>query len=231
MEILELKEKLQDQLSGNELRKVLDTLKEILKSGTDTHNNFILLRRRFNDMMDKRQTNTISFDNEQIESNKIAIALLDCIQLLEQKDLKSTSVSGHKDINAPLLVLTDKEYLQSITDLFKSLRLTNTSVLSFNEDNIQYEGYDLIIFNNTDLPFCPSADALNKMELTLKQKIDNRTALMKHVLDNTPRFLIHFGDLLFWLNNHRDRIHAANSKFSLYARIKEMLDYIDTYRV
>ncbi|MEL6626943.1 MAG: hypothetical protein AAFS00_18480 [Bacteroidota bacterium] len=43
------------------------------------------------------------------------------------------------------------------------------------------------------------------------------------------KFILHFGDILYWINQTRDRVHPANSKFSLYARTMDALDFICTF--
>lgn len=54
---------------------------------------------------------------------------------------------------------------------------------------------------------------------------------MQSVVDRSKVFLIHYGNYLNWVNEHRDRVNAANSKFTLYARIYEVLSFIQTYRI
>ncbi|MEL7196476.1 MAG: hypothetical protein AAFY70_15075 [Bacteroidota bacterium] len=45
------------------------------------------------------------------------------------------------------------------------------------------------------------------------------------------KFILHFGDILYWINQTRDRVHPANSKFSLYARTMDALDFICAFQV
>lgn len=110
---------------------------------------------------------------------------------------------------------------------FKQLNFTNVAVYLIDVfESTEYAKYDLVVFDNRDLPF-----ESDKLEKPAKAKIKQRTAKMDVVVKASSKFIIHYGNRLNWVNDNRDRVQAANFQFSLYARIKEMLDFMDAYLI
>ena len=166
------------------------------------------------------------------DRNKLGNALLGFIQELTEADVRQQETAKKQGIKNPILVLTATVEAQTyLSAFFQETNFTNVVVQLQANAPTAIIGYDLVIFDNRDLAECPKSFLLNKLALPEQTAILERIALMDTLKANTTCLFIHFGEFLYWVSENRERVHAANSKFSLFARSKEMIDFINTYRV
>ena len=112
------------------------------------------------------------------------------------------------------------------------MNFSNISVCGIEEfQKIDYEPFDLVIFDNRDIPPCFSKNKLEELDNEIKSLVLQRIEIMESVVKNSSKFIIHYGDFFYWINLNRERIQAANSQFSLYARTKEVIEFVNTYRI
>lgn len=87
------------------------------------------------------------------------------------------------------------------------------------------DGYDFAIFNGKSLP--DLGNEAKENDLTPENK-----AFLKFFRDylqqSSLRYILYYGERLHDLN--RERCPAANSKFTLFARIRELMEFIRVYR-
>jgi len=232
MELENLKEKLQDLFEANKIKESLLLLKQELSRNSGKYSIFILIMRRFNDIQDQKMANTIDSNSYNIEANKIGGAFLNFIGTLDETDLETMNHFVHKKVGNQIAVFTENESSEKVEDFFHQLNFRNVSVFRANNfDNVEYTNFDLLIFDNRDLPPCFSKNKLDEFEDAIKARILGRIEKMDSVIRDSSKFLIHYGDFLFWINSNRERVQAANSQFSLYSRTKEVIEFINTYRV
>ena len=86
------------------------------------------------------------------------------------------------------------------------------------------DDYDFIIFDAHHLP--PLRDV--KELANWPEKDQEYFHLLGKYLDRGSKNIVWFGEFNTLLN--RERCQAANSKFTLFARIKEMTDYLNYFK-
>lgn len=84
------------------------------------------------------------------------------------------------------------------------------------------DDYDFAIFDATSLPRIVS----DKMELS--EADAKHLALFRELLTKPIKYVIYYGEFLHDLD--RERCPSANSKFTLFARIRELIDFINHYK-
>lgn len=225
----DFKENLLNLIAKNEVKKVLQILSDSINKESDRYNDFVKISARYNGLLDLKMINTIDFSQFILETNKINDTILWFIDKLSSDEIYESKDSSAEYIDNPILIVFSSEDYR-IDEILKETDLSNITAISIDEQ-IPDEKFDLIIFDNRDLKTCYNEKALEAFSPKEQHLISNRIALMNKYLENTSNFIIHFGEILYWVNNNRERVHAANSKFSLYARTKEMLAFINSYRV
>lgn len=213
--------------------QALDELNAVVKQSSDHLETLILLNARFNDLNNRIIQQRIAYQQEQEAKSQLNYDILSLLKVLKEADFKSQNESpGHQQIeNSIGLYLPPGTNRNEQLSFFRALRLTNITPLTFGEMP-EPDTVDFLILNNRDLPFLPSDRMLEEIEQSTVKKVEER---IEH-LDNLwaaseAYYFIHFGEVLFWVNDHRSRVHAANSPISLYARIREMIDFLDTIQV
>ncbi len=228
-------EKLTEQLFGlyqnTKYKQVFATLKRELNIKTKKMITFSLLQNRFNGNSDEQMAGTISRKKANRIRNEIGVDLLSFIQSLDPTDIGSEIAYPHVEITNPILIFTKKKEVENVNEFFLQLNFINVEVKPLTSEDYLLDDFDLIIFDNQDLPVCRNESQLDNFDAKVQKLITDRIEQMESILQQSSKFLIHFGDILFWINKNRNRVQAANSKFSLHARTKEVIDFINTYRV
>lgn len=89
------------------------------------------------------------------------------------------------------------------------------------------DDYDFAIFDATSLPRIEK-DRRTGEETALDEADAKHLALFRELLTKPIKYVIYYGEFLHDLD--RDRCPSANSKFTLFARIHELIDFINHYR-
>lgn len=164
-----------------------------------------------------------------IKANTLTVNLLEFIGQLREEDFQQgTSASFHPLIYDPIVIITQESgRAKDLKLFFQQLRFKNPIVKFLKTYQEITEDVQVIIFDNIDLPDAP----FRPKDQSLNPLIEARIDLMEAYRLNTTFDFIHYGERLFYLNNPeiRKRFQAANTKFTLYARVKELLDFIRTY--
>lgn len=227
------KKELLAYVAKNKWALLIKSLKESVKPELDrsAYLGLLNISRRYNQLMDAKMTGILEYSQEVIEQNKISNAVVHLIKNLEPVDLLLTEAFAESKVENKLLVLTNSSAAkESLRDFFEATNFAEVKIVLY--DTIPtLANYDLIIFDNRDLVNCPHPSVLDKLKPTDRQAILDRVVLMDDLKTKTTCFFIHFGEFLYWVAANRARVHAANSTFSLFARTKEMTDFINTYRV
>jgi len=239
MKLKELTDCLYELFEEKDFKKIIEILIKALKPNSKRLDNCRLFSMRLSRWQDREIGNAIDIKDSDVMLNKIGQDLLSFISLLKQVDLRSISIkklkettSTHDEIFDPILVFTSVEGIPSMKQFFNQLNFANVSVLSYDDLNYNLDEVDLVIFDNQDLPFCNNRDAFGKIQ---KEKpaiyalIGNRLDKMNKILTTSKKLIIHFGDILFWVSENRSRVQGANSKFTLHARTKEVIEFVNTY--
>jgi len=230
MELKELIDKLHDFIEDNRHKQAFELLKKEIAGESNRRSTLSLLRGRYNDYQEDKFNGTISKNKAKKELNRIGNDLFEFIKILTSSDIGRKNVYVHQEITNSILVFTKKEDIDDIRNFFLQLNFINIIVKVYSEEQIDLEKIDLIIFDNQDLLDCPSVEVLNKMKDQNEiDKINDRIKKMELFITSSTKFILHFGNRLFWINKNRDRVQAANSRISLHARTKEVIGFINTY--
>ncbi|NUQ23429.1 MAG: hypothetical protein HUU34_05725 [Saprospiraceae bacterium] len=161
----------------------------------------------------------ISYEEFLRFKSKIWSALGELINSLELGDLNTK-----QDFNILVVCRNadDQIYMQQYIDALP----LDAEVIS-TQSYYPPEGFALVVFDGHTLGSIPKEEALEKLSEDKRAHFD----LLKNYLQKAPKWIVYFGEFNYLLNDYREITHAANNKFSLYARIKEMRDYIADLRV
>lgn len=85
-------------------------------------------------------------------------------------------------------------------------------------------GYDFAIFNAATLPRILRKED----ELTMTKEDKDYLDLFRDFLKKPLPYILYYGEFLHDLD--RERCPSANSKFTLFARIRELMEFIRVYR-
>lgn len=218
MALPEFKQSLKDRipLDTQEVFRVLDRHIEPERS---IYNNLKLLQSRFSDVHADANRGTLDYENSLRFKTQVRQALIELIDELKAEDLLKK-----KDFR--ILVIcrneNDKVYMEQY---FEALPLDATVLQPL--DYVEPDGYSLLVFDAHSIGAVPKEEALKNLPADVQQFMD----LLLQYLRNAPKWLVYFGELNYLVNNFRDTTNAANNKFSLYARIKEMKDFMEEYQV
>lgn len=210
------------------------------------HNNVVIIKSNQSDL-DKSIARLEDKEYYQRVANKYKQQTLELIDLLVIDDLKNKVTVTDEEIekgqdsefktaqNKKVLAkkVTDTILLVGNTKKEQGLLIRDLKKYQLGKIEIHPEGekfdpnkeYDMTIFDNRHLSpnFYPS-------EKDLKEAEQQRVQLMQDCINKGNLFLLHLGEKLDWIRDHRERVQGANSMFSLYARIKEALEYLEITR-
>jgi len=222
MTLAQFIDSIKELLIKNRLSKVFELMNQHLTDEAKHEIGLILLKSQVRRVEFDKLKGIITQNTALVTFNQMSDNLLGIIKYLEDSDLLNEDEIDERDILHYILVITDKKREEDFKNLLNSLRFKNIKFAN-SLDIEQAQQFDLVIFDNMDLP--------NKRQLTDEEKatITAREKVMKTCIDNTKQFIIHYGNYLNLINYHRDRIQSANSQFSLYARVKEVINFMEAY--
>jgi hypothetical protein len=86
---------------------------------------------------------------------------------------------------------------------------------------VPVDDYDFALFDATSLPKILPITELNEADAA-------HLNLFRAYLNKPIKYIVYYGEFLHDLD--RERCPSANSKFSLFARIRELIDFINHYQ-
>ncbi|MCU0445275.1 MAG: hypothetical protein MUE85_10190 [Microscillaceae bacterium] len=238
MTISNIQNELKTIIANDKIEQYFEFCHNILGKSTQIYNSLIALQGQFYDLKNQKKDQIITNEEANIRKNRLRLSLLSLIGEISISDLENSDISLQdiEDLkrqtishNPTILVICPSEdEIEEVKYLFDCLKFDKTEVRYLNKF-VPVQQYDLIIFDNRDLPYCPQETNLDK--LSEKMLVEQRVNLMNKYIDKGFRPIVHWGEILYWVNYHREKVHAANSKFSLFARIKEVLDFMAVYHL
>lgn len=167
-----------------------------------------------------------------MESNRLSIALLNFADSLQDRDICFEGAYSAKLLRNPILILTHHtEQNQEVTafaDRLKCSQVTGRNLMAYKPAD---EARDLVVFDHTDLPPCASEEAYRQGKVANMSLLTDRLDLMERYLKKTHDCYIHYGANLFFVEQHRDRMLRATTRFELYTRIRELLRFLEAYQM
>jgi len=221
MDLDTLKEQAMEYFEADRIDNLFDLLKKYLIDEGEVSNDLSMLINR-NSSLTRSGHNGILDDRYfETSKNKLRKSILDFVkQLKGDYIVSSPNELKVKEIKTKILVFTTSKFEADLREYFDKLHFTNVTICLYTDVNVEIEEFILLVFDNRDLP--------SNRNLTDEQKqtIKIRTDFMEKCLGKNP-YGIHFGNYLEWLDFNREYANAANSSFTLFARIKEMLEFLE----
>ena len=114
----------------------------------------------------------------------------------------------------------DSAYLQ---DFFSHIETLPTPDFVVGK-TVPADKYDFIVFDARSLPSAPNVETFTK----LPDDIQAHYFLLDRYLRDSIKYIVFFGK--YYYNLNQERCPSANSKFTLYARINELINFLNHYR-
>lgn len=220
-------------IEEDKIKQVISVLKKDISKHSKFYNILILICRNFNEISVQLLSNIEDPSKISLDFNKIAYRLLEIIDQLDDEHIQSYSTIPQNILN-PILVVTFSEKTKAeMETFFLPLDTLNVKVRWIQSSEFQWnEKYDLTIWDNRDLPYCAKKDDMDKLKERELAVVLSRLPLLEKCLSeaSSPHF-IHFGEPFFLVSENRNRVNAANSFYTLFGRIRETIDYINTCQV
>lgn len=113
----------------------------------------------------------------------------------------------------------DRAYMEDFFERIDSLAKPDFQVNKF----VPADKYDFIVFDAHSLPPAHNLEVFTK----LPEDIQAHYFLLERYLRDTTKYVLFFGK--YYHNLNQERCPSANSKFTLFARIRELIDFINHY--
>ncbi len=204
----------------------LEELERIINNDSPKYNSVILLKSQYKSIKTQELNGTFNPAVDGVLKEQVKDRILTFITELEEHDLDKNALEP-SGIKEHILVVTNSKTGKSEMEKFFS---------SYAFKNVRYDysckvqtpnECDLIIFDNRLMDkVVPNPQAEEELNDDIKSHIN----LLKAYLEKTKFNIVYYGEILYVLNKYRDRVNAANSKFTLYARINETIECMKYYK-
>ena len=206
--LLIFKQALKRTIADN-IGQCIKQLEASLDPARAVYNDCLALLAAFNRLEKENLNNLLQRDEYSRELSKLSLAVLYLIDNLSEDDL-SAARHLREEVHERILVVTRAERRLSIERFFSKNYFKNVRYIHYG-DAIPTERFDLAVLD--DIESNPAA-----------------SLYMEEYMVGIGCYILYFGER-FPLDRvkYANKAYYANSIFSLYARIKEMLDFIKYY--
>lgn len=199
--------------------EVFRILDRHIHANSSIKNDIAILNGQYNHLKREHTMGRLSYEEfMRLESQKwnSLMNLIDTVHpddMLEKKPFRILTICGNE---------VDKKYMEQY---FEALPF-EADVFVFNE-TFSFEAYSLIVFDNHNTGMIRSKEDIAKAAEDKKGLLK----LMQEYLEKAPKWIVHFGEFNYLLNDYREVTNAANNKFSLYNCLNYMKNFIEDYQV
>jgi Effector-associated domain 11 len=191
------------QLIGSaELSEVFERLDQLLLHGK-TYADFVHFKARHRELRSGYRKNTISEEEYSRGRNKLTDDLIEFIQDMDEREFLSQI----------LLLSPDKHCHDQLASYFQIGFPNATAEYS---GSVQQGDFAFVVCNDFYTPDDKKAD----FDALMQQYLDSGYYLICYTGNNQKPIV----------GGNRQKVHAANSPFALYARIREMIDFIRYFK-
>lgn len=230
MKLEEFKSKFEEYISQDELEKALDLGFMWIREGKK-RTELILNRSRYSSYSRDKNLGIRTYEDLKITRNQIGNSLIEMVKYLEAEDL---SPIPWKVAHRILVIKSWDEENPSLSDFLKRVDLLN--LVTF-DDGIspiippKNEYFNLVLFDNRDLGKLDHGSGLDEKKESRIDLIENYCELKENDAAFANTYFLHYGEECYFVKDNREFFHAANSLFSLYYRILEVLEFSRIYYV
>jgi hypothetical protein len=206
----QLQRTLKQTLTEN-LGQCIKRLEASLDPQRGAWNNCLQLLADFNRLERENMNNLLSRDDYNQDFAKLIQRTLYLIDSLAEDDLSAVR-RLREEMHERILVVVLPERRAYIERFFSKNYFKNVTYIAYG-DSIPTERFDLAV-----------------LEDMTPEPVPQASMLLEQYADGIGAYILYFGEK-FPLNRakYADKVYFANSIFSLYARIREMLDFVKYY--
>jgi len=203
---------IKSQIAENKIDQALASLNNIIKTESDSFNNYIILKNNYLQYKSNKFQGLDTVEHLDIAFQKLIVKFLQLLDSLSNKDiLDSKDVPSSKNRDEiryeKILVVCPPERKQAMEKFFSRYYFQNLNFETSQSIPKNIEDYLVIIFD-------------------YQSPVEYSKDLLEQYLIQSNPYLIFFGEKFPFYPKYKERVYFANSMFSLYARIKEMLDFL-----
>lgn len=207
-------------LEKGHLRSSMNHLKDVLKNDSELRHDLTMLLSNYNTLL--RNEFTLEDADVRRETNRMNKALLGLLHLLDKSD-----VSEGVFIET-FLIICNEDKRDDMEVFFGKRYFPNADFINYG-DPLPNGIYDVIVLEDEgNLINQVEKDNEGKPTKIPTEANKKRQKQMTNYLDATKGYFIYMG-AYFPIVKYKDRVYFSNSRFSLYARLKELLDYMKYY--
>jgi hypothetical protein len=198
----------------DEIGLCLESLQKTVKNNWgNTHKRLLEFSRQYHSNQVERGVAILDTKEALHQGVRIGSGLLDMIGSLDDDDVDLTALQTPRIYPAIVLVAASDAALTAALTFFPGAVYDKVRPVVDAEfdHNLHTNTEQLVVFANL------RGHKNNQFEGRIKRYLDQPEAKA-----------FYFGERLDLLDNYPDKVYAANSQFSLDARIREMLDYLRT---
>jgi hypothetical protein len=195
---------------ADNLGQCIKQLEASLDPVSSTYNDCLKLLADFNRWERGSIANLLSREDQNIEFSRLMDRTMMLIDSLQEGDLSEVR-QLRQEIHERLLVVTRQSRQAYMERFFSKNYFKNVQYIHFG-DPVPAVRFDLAVLEDLE------PEPYSSM-------------LMEQYLDQIPCYILYFGahQVTFDRSKYAEKVYYANSIFSLYARLKEMLDFIKYY--
>ncbi len=222
MNLQTLQQQTKTLVGDAKLGTAFELLKKHVAPHSSRYNDLMIIKSNHADVSNAGMVGTLTYEYLQTGKNQIAHKIISYVDVLEEEDVRNpVAAEQHKDF----LVICPTAQMPKMKEYFTSLQFSGFEVCSY-EAVLDIAPYKLLVFYNMDLPHCPQEAGKQELDTAIQQNIEARIQFMETCL-STKQYAVYYGNNFYWVNDRRDYIHPANSRFALFARVREMLQFWD----
>lgn len=211
----------QNSVKDGKLEKAIDIVWERLSAKSPLKSDFATLNGRWKDVEREELLGKIDFETFSRQRNKISSDFLNFVSMLSDDDLDL--IRDPDKIAAHLFVLTPTDTTAAAMskffpfEYFRQVEFEN----EFDYQTLDTSGHNtIVVFDHYSHEGVVVSPEQREIQLTK----------LRWILANRAFQIVWFGGYHDMVKENSTRIGAANFPFTLYARIREMLDFLKYYQ-
>jgi hypothetical protein len=223
---------IKETIADGELVNAMQLMKSKIVD-KEKRNVIIALLGRFNRNYDDRHIHgVLSHKNFAQTCEQIQHALISTIDDLKEGDLGNSANIEEAIKHKIWTISLDKFERESLHGWLNPSFYPECEAIEpssfFEESNKQNfnQDKDIVIFNASQF----QNDIDDYAYRALKPPQRSWLAHLEKIVTDTNFLVVYFGNYYYRLSEWRTRVHAANSPFTLYSRVKEVSDFIEIHR-